>query len=196
LIPAAASDQACPRTNGSRMKLVTSSRASVRAALKEAAESTIRSSALDPHFAQTTVPETRSSDSPRRLSRRTGGGPSPRGALRVLGGEPAAKLAAAPASCALVRLQRCDAERRNTGRREPCRGILAGTNLNGADLGGANLSGADLTGANLQDANLTDATLTGALAKGANLNGVVWSNTTCPDGTNSNTDGGTCSGHL
>jgi Bacterial Ig-like domain (group 3)/Pentapeptide repeats (8 copies)/Domain of unknown function DUF11 len=74
--------------------------------------------------------------------------------------------------------------------------ILAGTNLNGADLGGANLSGADLTGANLQDANLTDATLTGALAKGANFNGAVWSNTTCPDGTNSNTDGGTCSGHL
>ena len=39
------------------------------------------------------------------------------------------------------------------------------------------LTGADLTGANLHRADLT---------------GVIWSNTTCPDGTNSNNDGGTC----
>jgi len=44
-------------------------------------------------------------------------------------------------------------------------------------LAGANLTGADLTGAKLQ---------------GATLTGAVWSNTTCPDGTNSNDDGGTC----
>ena len=31
---------------------------------------------------------------------------------------------------------------------------------------------------------------------GANLPGVTWSSTTCPDGTNSNNDSGTCSGHL
>jgi streptogramin lyase len=54
---------------------------------------------------------------------------------------------------------------------------LRGANLNGADLTGANLSGADLEGANLRKATLT---------------GVVWSNTTCPDGTNSDDDGGTC----
>jgi hypothetical protein len=29
-----------------------------------------------------------------------------------------------------------------------------------------------------------------------NVTGVTWSNTTCPDGTNSNNDGGTCTGHL
>ena len=43
----------------------------------------------------------------------------------------------------------------------------------GATLTGANLSGADLTGTNLRGANLT----------GANLTAVKWSNTTCPDGT-------------
>jgi hypothetical protein len=29
-----------------------------------------------------------------------------------------------------------------------------------------------------------------------NFNKVTWSNTTCPDSTNSNADGGTCAGHL
>jgi|TARA_B110000503_G_scaffold128465_1_gene199591 uncharacterized protein YjbI with pentapeptide repeats len=48
----------------------------------------------------------------------------------------------------------------------------------GATLTGANLSGADLTGTNLRGANLTGANLTGA-----NLTAVKWSNTTCPDGT-------------
>ena len=31
---------------------------------------------------------------------------------------------------------------------------------------------------------------------GATLTGVHWSNTTCPDGTNSDNDGNTCVGHL
>jgi hypothetical protein len=31
---------------------------------------------------------------------------------------------------------------------------------------------------------------------GANLNNVIWSGSTCPDGTNSNNDGNTCLGHL
>jgi len=29
-----------------------------------------------------------------------------------------------------------------------------------------------------------------------NFTKVTWSNTTCPDGTNSNNDRGTCTGHL
>ena len=58
--------------------------------------------------------------------------------------------------------------------------------LVGANLKGANLSGANLSGANLSGANLT----------GANLSDVTWGNTTCPDGTNSDNDGGTCLGHL
>jgi len=49
---------------------------------------------------------------------------------------------------------------------------------------------------NLKDANLTGATLVGADLKGANVKGVTWSHTVCPDGTNSDANGGTCLGHL
>ena len=70
---------------------------------------------------------------------------------------------------------------------------LAGSNLNSANLTGALLNGADLSGANLHGANLTGADLSGADVSGANLNGATFSNTTCPDGTNSDADGGRCS---
>jgi uncharacterized protein YjbI with pentapeptide repeats len=60
----------------------------------------------------------------------------------------------------------------------------------------ANLTGADLAGANLSGFNLLDVNLTGANLSGANLSGVAWSNTTCPDGTNSNSDGDTCVNNL
>jgi hypothetical protein len=98
---------------------------------------------------------------------------------------------------------------------------LQGANLKGANLSGAFLSGANLSGANLMGANLNDADLTGANLKGANLSGanlnfaslsganlvganlktaslifVGWGNTTCPDGSNSDNEGGTCVGHL
>jgi len=66
----------------------------------------------------------------------------------------------------------------------------------GCDLAGAQLANAQLNQASLQNANLTGANLTGADVAGANLGKVTWSNTTCPDGTNSNTDAGTCVGHL
>jgi hypothetical protein len=70
---------------------------------------------------------------------------------------------------------------------------LSGANLNQADLSGALLNGANLSGANLNGADLTSANLTGANLTGANLANVVWSNTTCPDGSNSDSDGGSCS---
>ena len=73
---------------------------------------------------------------------------------------------------------------------------LSGANLNKANLSGADLVGADLAHANLNGANLTGANLSGADMTGTNLNKVTWSDTTCPDGTNSNADGGTCTGHL
>jgi len=78
---------------------------------------------------------------------------------------------------------------------------LPGANLSNANLNKANLNGADLAGANLSGANLncadpTGADLSGADVAGANFNKVTWSDTTCPDGTNSNAAGGTCSGHL
>jgi len=72
---------------------------------------------------------------------------------------------------------------------------LQGTNLQGADLSGANLSGATLQGTNLGGANLTGANLAGAKLQGTNVNGATWSKTTCPDGSSSDADGGTCKGH-
>ena len=79
---------------------------------------------------------------------------------------------------------------------------LAGASLIGADLTGAVLTGADLTGANLSSADLRGADLSTANLRGATglptatLTGAVWGTTTCPDGTTSDQNGGTCLGHL
>ena len=64
---------------------------------------------------------------------------------------------------------------------------LMGADLKGAKLSGAKLEGAYLEGADLKDANLTEAELSGANLTGANLNyaimeGVIFCNTTMPDG--------------
>jgi uncharacterized protein YjbI with pentapeptide repeats len=90
---------------------------------------------------------------------------------------------------------------------------LSGANLNGAILGGGSnetgvLGEDNLTGANLHGAiisgvrplvgvNLTDANLAGASVSGFEplFGTVIYSNTTCPDGSNSDNDGGTCVGH-
>jgi len=118
------------------------------------------------------------------------------------------------ANCAAIgpnaNLQGCNLTNKN----------LSGANLSGANLSGANLSGANLSGADLNYANLSSAALettnlvgavlvgadlagaflgfanlSGAALHGANLAGVTWITTTCPDGTNSDSDGGTCIGH-
>ena len=49
---------------------------------------------------------------------------------------------------------------------------------------GADFTGADFTNANLTDAFVFETTVTNA----------IWSNTICPDGTNSDTNNGTCEG--
>lgn len=67
---------------------------------------------------------------------------------------------------------------------------LAHTSLVGADLSEASLSYSNAWGADFTDADLSEATLTGA-----NLTGVIWSNTTCPDGSNSDSHGNTCVGY-
>ena len=60
----------------------------------------------------------------------------------------------------------------------------------------ANAKAADLTGADLTGANLTNANLTGATSKGAHFDHVIWSNTTCPDSSNSDAyTPHTCVGH-
>ena len=62
---------------------------------------------------------------------------------------------------------------------------LSGANLNSANMMSGILLEANLSGANLTNANLTGSNLTGADLTGAIVTGVVWSNTTCPDDTNS-----------
>jgi virginiamycin B lyase len=73
---------------------------------------------------------------------------------------------------------------------------LNGAQLQDAFLDGANLEGANLHGADLSGADLSRADLTGANLRGATLTGAIWSNTTCPDGSNSDDDGGTCVNNL
>jgi phospholipase C len=83
-----------------------------------------------------------------------------------------------------------------TGQIDLRNATIHGESLKGADLEGAELMNADLHGANLIGADLANANLTGATLQGANTNKVIWSNTVCPDGSNSSSDGGTCQGHL
>ena len=58
--------------------------------------------------------------------------------------------------------------------------------FSGMNFSNFNMSGADLSGSNLTSANFT----------GANLQSVIWSNTICPDGTNSDNNGNTCVNNL
>jgi Bacterial Ig-like domain (group 3)/Pentapeptide repeats (8 copies) len=76
------------------------------------------------------------------------------------------------------------------------RANLSGAYLTRANLTGANLAGANLKNANLNSTDLTRATLTGAATTGATFKDAVWSNTICPDGTNSDSHDNTCGGHL
>jgi uncharacterized protein YjbI with pentapeptide repeats len=55
---------------------------------------------------------------------------------------------------------------------------------------------ADLRNADLRNANLAYATLAGAQLGHANLTAIMWLQTTCPDGTNSDDDGNTCVNNL
>ena len=73
---------------------------------------------------------------------------------------------------------------------------LRAADLRSAVLSQANLENADLTQADLTAAKLGGADLTGARMTQAILTGVTWNQTTCPDGTNSNADGGTCLANL
>lgn len=73
---------------------------------------------------------------------------------------------------------------------------LTGADLTNADLSDADLRHAILAGASLVDARLTGADLEDAYLEGVDLTGVEWWSTICPDGTNSDDNGGTCEGHL
>jgi uncharacterized protein YjbI with pentapeptide repeats len=65
-----------------------------------------------------------------------------------------------------------------------------------ANLTDADLEDADLVDTTLISDNFTDADLAGANLTGAAFDYDTWSNTTCPDGTNSDNDGYTCLNNL
>jgi uncharacterized protein YjbI with pentapeptide repeats len=73
-------------------------------------------------------------------------------------------------------------------------------NMRDTDLRGADLSLAELLYLNLSNADLRDATLLGAeRGSGVSLDGVIWGNTTCADGSNSDDNDGdnfTCEGNF
>jgi hypothetical protein len=69
-------------------------------------------------------------------------------------------------------------------------GSLVGSNLTGASLANAFLAAADVTGVDVTNADLTGANF--GYATGTDS--LVYSNTTCPDGSNSDANGGTCAG--
>ncbi|MGB2278345.1 MAG: pentapeptide repeat-containing protein [Candidatus Poseidoniaceae archaeon] len=73
---------------------------------------------------------------------------------------------------------------------------LTGVLLQETDLSGAYLWDTELSGANLSDADLSGAIMRYADLTGADLSNVIWSNTICPDGTNSDNNGGTCVNNL
>jgi uncharacterized protein YjbI with pentapeptide repeats len=69
--------------------------------------------------------------------------------------------------------------------------------LKDADFTGSNLQGTRFVDGTLEDCNFTDANLLGASFEDwQSMSGSTWSNTICPDGTNSDNNGGTCVGHL
>jgi uncharacterized protein YjbI with pentapeptide repeats len=84
---------------------------------------------------------------------------------------------------------------------------LNGANLSFANLTASNLGFSTFVGANLTSANLTNvfmnnstdltnADLTGAVVVGSSWVNAIYSNTICPDGTNSNAHSNNCVGHL
>lgn len=71
---------------------------------------------------------------------------------------------------------------------------LSWANLTGAHVVLANLTGADLNDANLSGADLHFTVLTGADFTDADMTGVLWGNTTCPNGQSSEDHGDSCVG--
>lgn len=75
-------------------------------------------------------------------------------------------------------------------------------NLTNANFSNSLLHEFNFTGANLQNANFSGARLRGSKFNGAinlstaNFSGATMENVTCPDGTNSNSNGNSCEGHY
>lgn len=73
---------------------------------------------------------------------------------------------------------------------------LTGSNFTGVNFSN-DMINADFTGVNLTHANFTNTNLNRTQGLGsATTTDAIWSNTTCPDGTNSDSNGHTCVGHF
>ena len=71
-------------------------------------------------------------------------------------------------------------------------GPAGGLDFHEMDLSGHDFTNQVLAGANLVGANLTNANLSSASLWNTHFGGVQFRNTTCPDGSNSDSNGGTC----
>ncbi len=77
------------------------------------------------------------------------------------------------------------------------RANLTNTNLMGATIAGCRFGDATLMGTDLRRANIRDTNFMGADLSGAMLDrSTIMVNVTCPDGTNSDSHGMSCDGHL
>lgn len=106
-----------------------------------------------------------------------------------------------PASATKLLCPRCDFYDLSLADKDLSGAYLAGAYMYYVDLTGTNLSNSDLSGAYLYGAtvtgtNFTNTDLTGADFSGAVLTDCIWSATICPDGTNSDDNGGSCMDHL
>ncbi|HSX08959.1 MAG TPA: pentapeptide repeat-containing protein [Candidatus Saccharimonadales bacterium] len=79
---------------------------------------------------------------------------------------------------------------------------LKSVNLTGANLSNDSIANGKFQNANLQNTNFSNANLYGGNFAGAqnmssaNVTGTKWTGVTCPDGSNSDGNGGTCVGHF
>lgn len=65
-----------------------------------------------------------------------------------------------------------------------------------SSIDGVNFANSNFTNTNFINSTIKNTDFTGSTMTGANLSGVIWVNTICPDGTNSDNDSNTCIGHL
>jgi hypothetical protein len=94
-------------------------------------------------------------------------------------------------------LSGADLSNSNPKARLPLSANFTRASLTNANLSNSNFRGATFTGADLSGADLTNSSLLGTTGlQTATLTNVIWSNTVCPDGSNSDQDGGTCVGHF
>jgi len=70
------------------------------------------------------------------------------------------------------------------------------TNFSGSTFNGVHFNGSDISNTNFTNASFTGSNLSGVNFLNSLRTGVTWSNTICPDGTNSDANGNTCEGHL